>query len=74
MHFVTRVTPIDDFYGKSHKPKLKNSRDYSTNYLSQNHVTSYLWPRGCTHTHTFMDERDFKEPGVCWPVTGVHLV
>ena len=33
MHFVTRVTPIDDIDGKSHKMKRRSSRNYSTNHL-----------------------------------------
>ena len=32
-HFVTRVTPIDDIDGKSHKMELKSSYNYSTNHL-----------------------------------------
>ena len=32
-HFVTRVTPINDIDGKSHKTVLKSSHNYSTNYL-----------------------------------------
>ena len=32
-HFITRVTPIDDIEGKSHKAELKSSRNYSTNHL-----------------------------------------
>ena len=31
MHFITRVAPIDDIDGKSHKMELKGSRNYSTN-------------------------------------------
>ena len=33
MHFVTRVTPIDDIDSKSHKTELKSSHNYSTNHL-----------------------------------------
>ena len=33
MHFATRVTPIDDIDGKSHKMELKSSRNYSINHL-----------------------------------------
>ena len=31
-HFITRVMPIDDIDGKSHKIKLKSSRNYLTNH------------------------------------------
>ena len=54
MHIITRATFIHDIDSKSHKMELKSSRNYSINYTSQNHTTSYLWPQGhtyaCIHT------------------------
>ena len=35
--------------GKSHNMELKSSKNYSTNHASQNHATTFLWPRGRTH-------------------------
>ena len=42
MHFID---------GKGQKSELRNSRNVLTNHLKFYHATSYLWPRGCTHTH-----------------------
>ena len=27
-----------------------------------------IYGLGDVHTHTFMNERNYKKPGVCWPV------
>ena len=68
MHLNTKATLIDDIGGERHKTELKSSCNYSTNYIKLNHATSYLWPRGRTHTriHThilWQNESDYKKPG-----------
>ena len=45
---------------------------------NQNHATSYLWPRGRTHTqtHTYPHERRFQEtkPMCTWNTPGLKRV
>ena len=61
MHLVTRAMPIDDINGKGHKTELKSSHNIQPIVQSLNHATSYLWPRGHTHTYIFTDESDYKQ-------------
>ena len=51
MHFIIRVTLINIIDGKSHKLELKGSMTVEPIMQSQNHATSYLWPRGSTHIY-----------------------
>ena len=52
-HFVTRVTPIDEIDGKSHKTELKSSRNYSTNHLKSK-SRHWLFIASGMETHTHM--------------------
>ena len=47
-----------------HELGLKSIIDYLINH---DHATSYLWPLGHTHMHTYPHERDFIKPGVHQP-------
>ena len=49
MHSVTRVTPIDDIDGKSHKTAAKIILPI---IQSQNHATIVIYSLGGGHTHT----------------------
>ena len=58
-HFVTRVTPIDDIDGKSHKTELKS------NCSKVKIMPLVIYGLGGGHTHTsilWRHESDFKKP------------
>ena len=59
-HFVTRARPIDDIDGKSHKTKLKSSRNYSTNHFKSNSCHYlYVCGLGGGHTHTHINTHTY---------------
>ena len=73
--FCYWVTHIDGIDSKSHKMELKSSCNYLINHISQNNATSYLWPRGNTHTHTHSHIQDcIKVISINQPRVGCRLV
>ena len=52
-HFATRVTPIDDIDGKSHKMELKISRNNSTNPINSKSC-HYLFMAWGIHKHAYI--------------------
>ena len=52
MHFVTMATPINNINGKSHKTKLKSSRNYSINRIKVKVTPLVIYGLGGMHTQT----------------------
>ena len=74
-YFVSRATCINNINGKTHKMELINSRNYSTYHAkSKSHHNLFMASGAYTYTHAYLHDNDFKKPGKCWPLSGVHLV